>query len=132
LPESVKVDRTHAGHRSCPHRGLGRFGGTVAALELAWPIQLAAFTLLGFGFYTLHGSIQVQRRFENGIGFTANYTLSRYKTNRNGRATLRLGAQVYNVTNTPRFSLGTASAPGRVGPRGPPRAAEAPRGASRR
>jgi len=32
----------------------------IAALELAWPIQLAAFTLLGFGFYTLHGSIQVQ------------------------------------------------------------------------
>ena len=42
-------------------------GGVIAALslalaafELAWPFQLLAFTLLGFGFYTLHGSIQVQ------------------------------------------------------------------------
>src|SRR3954466_14184947 len=42
-------------------------GGAVAAVALAivgfdfaWPVQLAAFTLLGFGFYTLHGSIQVQ------------------------------------------------------------------------
>lgn len=42
-------------------------GGVIAALalglaglELAWPLQLFAFTLLGFGFYTLHGSIQVQ------------------------------------------------------------------------
>jgi len=42
-------------------------GGAIAALslalaafELAWPVQLAAFMLLGFGFYTLHGSIQVQ------------------------------------------------------------------------
>ena len=32
----------------------------LAAFELAWPIQLFAFTLLGFGFYLLHGSIQVQ------------------------------------------------------------------------
>ena len=32
----------------------------LAAFELAWPVQLFAFTLLGFGFYTLHGSIQVQ------------------------------------------------------------------------
>jgi len=32
----------------------------VAALELSWPVQLAAFMVLGFGFYTLHGSIQVQ------------------------------------------------------------------------
>jgi DHA1 family inner membrane transport protein len=42
-------------------------GGVIAALSLAlaafdfaWPVQLAAFTLLGFGFYALHGSIQVQ------------------------------------------------------------------------
>jgi MFS transporter, DHA1 family, inner membrane transport protein len=33
---------------------------SLAALELAWPLQLLAFMLLGFGFYTLHGSIQVQ------------------------------------------------------------------------
>jgi DHA1 family inner membrane transport protein len=42
-------------------------GGAIAALSLAivafdfaWPVQLAAFVLLGFGFYTLHASIQVQ------------------------------------------------------------------------
>lgn len=42
-------------------------GGVVAAIALAivgfdfaWPIMFGAFTLLGFGFYTLHGSIQVQ------------------------------------------------------------------------
>jgi DHA1 family inner membrane transport protein len=42
-------------------------GGAIAAFSLAivafdfiWPVQLAAFTLLGFGFYTLHASIQVQ------------------------------------------------------------------------
>lgn len=42
-------------------------GGVVAALSLAlaafdfaWPIQFVAFTVLGIGFYTLHGSIQVQ------------------------------------------------------------------------
>ena len=42
-------------------------GGIIAALSLCvvafdfiWPVQFAAFTLLGFGFYTLHGSIQVQ------------------------------------------------------------------------
>ena len=42
-------------------------GGVIAALSLAvvafdfaWPVQFAAFTLLGFGFYTLHASIQVQ------------------------------------------------------------------------
>ncbi len=32
----------------------------LAALELSWPVELAAFTVLGVGFYTLHGSIQVQ------------------------------------------------------------------------
>jgi DHA1 family inner membrane transport protein len=42
-------------------------GGIIAALSLAivsfdfaWPVQFSAFTLLGFGFYTLHASIQVQ------------------------------------------------------------------------
>ena len=42
-------------------------GGVFAALALAvvsfdpvWPVQFLAFTLLGFGFYTLHASIQVQ------------------------------------------------------------------------
>jgi predicted MFS family arabinose efflux permease len=41
-------------------------GGVIAALalgivsfDLMWPVQFAAFTLLGFGFYTLHASIQV-------------------------------------------------------------------------
>jgi DHA1 family inner membrane transport protein len=42
-------------------------GGIIAALAFAvvsfdpiWPVQFAAFTVLGFGFYTLHASIQVQ------------------------------------------------------------------------
>ena len=42
-------------------------GGVIAAFalalvsfDLAWPVQFAAFTLLGFGFYTMHASIQVQ------------------------------------------------------------------------
>src|SRR3954470_8680156 len=41
-------------------------GGIIAALALGivsfdmmWPVQFAAFTLLGLGFYTLHASIQV-------------------------------------------------------------------------
>ena len=41
-------------------------GGVIAALalgivsfDLMWPVQFAAFTLLGLGFYTLHASIQV-------------------------------------------------------------------------
>ena len=41
-------------------------GGVIAALalaivsfDLAWPVQFAAFTVLGFGFYTMHASIQV-------------------------------------------------------------------------
>jgi MFS transporter, DHA1 family, inner membrane transport protein len=41
-------------------------GGVIAALalaivsfNLAWPVQFAAFTLLGLGFYTMHASIQV-------------------------------------------------------------------------
>ena len=42
-------------------------GGVIAAFALAvvsfdpvWPVQFVAFTVLGFGFYTLHASIQVQ------------------------------------------------------------------------
>ena len=42
-------------------------GGVFAALALAivsfnpfWPVQVAAFTLLGLGFYTMHASIQLQ------------------------------------------------------------------------
>src|SRR4051795_2010565 len=42
-------------------------GGIIAAFAFAvvsfdpiWPVQFAAFTVLGFGFYTLHASIQVQ------------------------------------------------------------------------
>lgn len=31
----------------------------VAAFNFAWPIQFAAFTMLGFGFYSMHASIQV-------------------------------------------------------------------------
>jgi len=41
-------------------------GGVIAALalaivsfDLAWPVQFAAFTVLGLGFYTMHASIQV-------------------------------------------------------------------------
>ena len=30
------------------------------ALELSWPVQFALFLLLGVGFYTLHGCIQVE------------------------------------------------------------------------
>jgi hypothetical protein len=45
-----------------------------------------------------------------GPGSIHTLNLSLYKTSRIGRATLRLGAQVYNATNTPSFSLGTASA----------------------
>ncbi|MEA2870937.1 MAG: hypothetical protein QOH67_913 [Hyphomicrobiales bacterium] len=42
-------------------------GGVIAAFALAivsfnlsWPVQFVAFTVLGFGFYTMHASIQVQ------------------------------------------------------------------------
>lgn len=31
----------------------------VMALDLAWPFQLAAFLVLGFGFFSLHGCIQI-------------------------------------------------------------------------
>jgi MFS transporter, DHA1 family, inner membrane transport protein len=31
----------------------------VVSLNLAWPVQFAAFTLLGLGFYSMHASIQV-------------------------------------------------------------------------
>lgn len=32
----------------------------LVALNLPWPVQFTAFTLLGFGFYSMHASIQVQ------------------------------------------------------------------------
>ncbi len=42
-------------------------GGATAALGLAvaafqppWPVQLLAFLVIGFGFYTMHGGVQVQ------------------------------------------------------------------------
>jgi MFS transporter, DHA1 family, inner membrane transport protein len=31
----------------------------IMALDLAWPFQLAAFLILGFGFFSLHGCIQI-------------------------------------------------------------------------
>jgi predicted MFS family arabinose efflux permease len=47
-------------------RKLMIIGGTIAAIALvliapnpSWPVQAAVFTLLGFGFYLLHGSIHV-------------------------------------------------------------------------
>ena len=52
-----EMARRSAHDRRRHHRGAG---AGLAAFELAWPIQLVAFTLLGFGFYTLHASIQVQ------------------------------------------------------------------------
>jgi DHA1 family inner membrane transport protein len=39
---------------------IAAFSLALVSFDLAWPVQLAAFTLLGFGFYTLHASIQVQ------------------------------------------------------------------------
>src|SRR6185436_12135532 len=39
---------------------IAAFSLSIVAFDLIWPVQLAAFTLLGFGFYTLHASIQVQ------------------------------------------------------------------------
>jgi predicted MFS family arabinose efflux permease len=39
---------------------IAAFSLGIVAFDFAWPVQLAAFTLLGFGFYTLHASIQVQ------------------------------------------------------------------------
>src|SRR6478736_295820 len=36
------------------------FALAVVSFDLMWPVQFAAFTLLGLGFYTLHASIQVQ------------------------------------------------------------------------
>jgi predicted MFS family arabinose efflux permease len=48
-------------------RGVMQVGGWVSALALIgaapalpWPFMLAMFVVLGFGFYMLHGSIQVQ------------------------------------------------------------------------
>jgi len=39
---------------------IAAFSLGIVAFDFAWPVQLFAFTLLGFGFYTLHASIQVQ------------------------------------------------------------------------
>ena len=39
---------------------IAAFALAVVSFDLMWPVQFAAFTLLGFGFYTLHASIQVQ------------------------------------------------------------------------
>lgn len=39
---------------------IAAFALSIVAFDLAWPVQLAAFILLGIGFYTLHASIQVQ------------------------------------------------------------------------
>jgi predicted MFS family arabinose efflux permease len=48
-------------------RHLMVIGGAIAtaamliiALDLSWPLQVAAFGFLGLGFYTLHASIQVE------------------------------------------------------------------------
>jgi len=38
---------------------IAAFAFGVVSFDLIWPVQFAAFTLLGFGFYTLHASIQV-------------------------------------------------------------------------
>ncbi len=44
-----------------------RFGGALAAIGMAvvahggpWPLQMAMFALIGFGFFMLHGSLQAQ------------------------------------------------------------------------
>lgn len=44
-----------------------RFGGAIAAAGMAvlahggpWPLQMAMFTVIGFGFFMLHGSLQAQ------------------------------------------------------------------------
>jgi DHA1 family inner membrane transport protein len=39
---------------------IAAFALSIVAFDFVWPVQLAAFVLIGFGFYTLHGSIQVQ------------------------------------------------------------------------
>jgi MFS transporter, DHA1 family, inner membrane transport protein len=39
---------------------IAAFSLAIVAFDLAWQVQLAAFTQIGFGFYTLHASIQVQ------------------------------------------------------------------------
>jgi len=39
---------------------LAAFALAIVSFDLMWPVQFAAFTLLGLGFYTLHASIQVQ------------------------------------------------------------------------
>jgi predicted MFS family arabinose efflux permease len=39
---------------------IAAFALALASFNLAWPVQFLAFTVLGFGFYTMHASIQVQ------------------------------------------------------------------------
>ncbi len=39
---------------------IAAFALAIVSFNLAWPVQFAAFTVLGFGFYTMHASIQVQ------------------------------------------------------------------------
>src|ERR1044071_568986 len=39
---------------------IAAFALVIVSFDLMWPVQFAAFTLLGLGFYTLHASIQVQ------------------------------------------------------------------------
>jgi predicted MFS family arabinose efflux permease len=39
---------------------IAAFALAVVSFNLAWPVQFLAFTVLGFGFYTMHASIQVQ------------------------------------------------------------------------
>jgi DHA1 family inner membrane transport protein len=38
---------------------IAAFALAIVSFDLAWPVQFAAFTVLGFGFYTMHASIQV-------------------------------------------------------------------------
>ncbi len=56
------------------------------------------------------GLVTTPRGRIHGPGNINTLNLSIYKSNQIGRASLRLGVQAFNVTNTPSFSLGTASA----------------------
>jgi Carboxypeptidase regulatory-like domain len=56
------------------------------------------------------GLVKTPRGRVHGPGNINTLNLSLYKTNQIGRASLRLGVQVLNATNTPSFALGTGSA----------------------
>ncbi len=56
------------------------------------------------------GLVKTPRGRIHGPGHINTLNLSLYKTNQIGRASLRLGVQVLNATNTPSFALGTGSA----------------------